>query len=85
MVAAVARRSVEIAEAIGGLDAPAQQVVEELRRLLEIRHLTPDELQREVNHLQWDATNWLSQTDGLATARTRLDEARLLIAYAQTL
>jgi hypothetical protein len=84
VVAAVARRSVEITDAMGALDAPPQQVVEELRRLLEIRRLTPDELQREVTHLQWDATNWLSQPDGLPTARVRLDEARRLIAYAQT-
>jgi hypothetical protein len=84
VVAAVARRSIEIADAIGVMDATPQLVVEELRRLMEIRNLTPDELQLEVAHLQWDATNWLSQPDGLATARTRLDEARRLIAYVQT-
>jgi tetratricopeptide (TPR) repeat protein len=84
VVAAVARRSIEIADAIGAMDATPQRVVEELRRLLEIRKLTPDELQLEVAHLQWDATSWLSQPDGLGTARIRLDEARRLIAYVQT-
>jgi tetratricopeptide (TPR) repeat protein len=78
--AAVANQMAALTEAIGRLDMPLAQVLERVRQLGELPRLTLPEIELEAQHLQADAMNWLVQSDGLASAQRRLQEARRLVA-----
>ncbi|MGZ8197616.1 MAG: hypothetical protein ACXWVP_04630 [Burkholderiales bacterium] len=78
--AAVANQMAELNEAIGKLDMPLAQVLENVRQLGQMPRLSIREIEHEAQHLQADAMNWIQRPEGLASAQRRLLEARRLVA-----
>jgi len=78
-VAAVANLFGELSKIIGELDMPLSQVLESVKQLGEMPRLSVRQIEQEVQHLQADAMNWVSQGNGLISAQRRLADARRLI------
>jgi tetratricopeptide (TPR) repeat protein len=72
----------ELRDAIGKLDLPLARVIDAVKRLGDAPKLSPNDLREEIDHLQRDAMNWVSDGRSLRSAELRLVEARRLIAEA---
>ena len=82
VTASVANLFGELSEALGKLDVPLGRVVEMLKRIGKTPKLSLSQVDEEVDHLQRDAMNWVSDARFPRTAELRLAEARRLIADA---
>lgn len=80
VTASVANVFGELSEAIGKLDMPVSRVIAEIKRFSDMPKLSATEVMQEVDNLQRDAMNWVSDGRYLRTAELRLAEARRLIA-----